>query len=327
MFRRNVSRFLVGGACAVGLLAGGAAHAAYPDKPLRMIVPFAPGGTADIIGRIFAEKLSAELGQPVVVENKAGAGGSIGTRFVADAAPDGYTVLLASSSTHGSNAAVYRQLPYDPLEDFTPITLMETVPGVLSVTASFPADDMEGLIKEVTNNPDTHTYASSGAGGLGNLAMELFKSITGTDILHVPYKGAGPAFTDVISGQVSMIWEPIAAELPFIRNGQLKPIAIASEQRSPELPDVPTFEEAGIKGYDAQAWNGLLAPKGLSADVLETLHQASVRALRDPEMIERFAQIGGTVVASTPDEFREVIKADIAKWKRVASEANISLDN
>jgi tripartite-type tricarboxylate transporter receptor subunit TctC len=303
-----------------------AANAAYPEKPIRMIVPFAPGGTADIIGRLFADRLGAELGQSIVVENKAGAGGSIGTRYVADSAPDGYTLLLASSSTHGSNAAVYSKLPYDPIADFTPITLIETVPGVLSVTKSFPAKDMAGLVAELKAKPDTYTYASSGTGGLGNLAMELFKSIAGVDVLHIPYKGAGPAFTDVISGQVAMIWEPIAAELPFIRNGQLKPIAIAAEERSAELPDVPTFAEAGIENYNAQAWNGLLGPKGMQDDVVARLQDASVKALKDPGMVEKLAQLGGTVVASSPQEFHRVIVDDIAKWKRVAAQSNIKLD-
>ncbi len=326
MLSKTLSTLMLGCLGALSLAAPGSAAAAYPEKPIRMIVPFAPGGTADIIGRLFADRLGAALGQSVIVENKAGAGGSIGTRFVADAAPDGYTLLLASSSTHGSNAAVYKKLPYDPVVDFTPITLIETIPGVLSVTKSFPADDMAGLIKELQAKPEAYTYASSGAGGLGNLAMELFKSIAGVNVLHIPYKGAGPAFTDVISGEVAMIWEPIAAELPFIRNGQLKPIAIAAEARSSELPNVPTFKEAGIANYNAQAWNGLLAPKGLPADVQAKLHDASVKALKDPAMVEKLAQLGGTVVANTPDEFRKVIVSDIAKWKKVAAESNINLD-
>lgn len=302
------------------------AEAVFPEKPIRMIVPFAPGGTADIIGRLFADRLGTELGQSIVVENKTGAGGSIGARFVADSVPDGYTLLLSSSSTHGSNAAVYKNLTYDPIDDFTPITLIETVPGVLSVTKSFPADDMAGLIKELKAKPETYTYASSGRGGLGNLAMELFKSIAGVQILHIPYKGAGPAFTDVIGGEVQMIWEPIAAELPFIRNGQLKPIAIAAQERSSELPDVPTFEEAGISNYNAQAWNGLLGPKGMPSDVVQKLYEASVKALNDPDMVQKLAQLGGTVVASTPEEFRQVIVDDISKWKKVAAESNIQLD-
>ncbi|MFJ1298591.1 tripartite tricarboxylate transporter substrate binding protein BugE [Pseudomonadota bacterium AL_CKDN230030165-1A_HGKHYDSX7] len=307
-----------------------AAHAqtSYPaDKPIRMIVPFPPGGTADIIGRVFAAQLAKELKANVVVENKAGAGGSIGTRFVADAAPDGYTVLLASSSTHGTNPAVYKNLSYDAVADFTPITQLVTVPGLLSVTKDFPAQDLKGLIDLTKANPDKYSYASSGAGGLGNLAMELLKSTTGAKLLHIAYRGAGPAFTDVISGQVSMIWEPVPASLPYVTSGQLRPIAIAAEQRSSELPNVPTFKEAGLANYEAVAWNGFLAPKGLPADIQKTLHDASVRALKDPELQKKLASLGGTVVANTPEEFRAVISKDTTKWKQVAQQANISLDN
>ncbi|ODA19153.1 ABC transporter substrate-binding protein, partial [Achromobacter xylosoxidans] len=246
----------------------------------------------------------------VVVENKAGAGGSIGTRFVADAAPDGYILLLASSSTHGTNPAVYKNLTYDAAQDFTAITQLVTVPGVLSVTKDFPAADLNGLIAAAKANPDKYTYASSGAGGLGNLAMELMKSMTGAKLMHIAYRGAGPAFTDVISGQVSMIWEPVPASLPYIKGGQIRPIAIAADTRSPELPDTPTFKEAGLPRYEANAWNGLLAPKGLPADVTQKLHDASVKALNNPEVKAKLASLGGTVVAGTSEAFKNVIASD-----------------
>lgn len=321
-------------AIAVALLSGasliaGAASAQqadYPNKPVRLIVPFAPGGTADIIGRVFAAQLGAELGATVVVENKAGAGGSIGTRFVADAAPDGYILLLASSSTHGTNPAVYKNLTYDAAQDFTAITQLVTVPGVLSVTKDFPAADLNGLIAAAKANPDKYTYASSGAGGLGNLAMELMKSMTGAKLMHIAYRGAGPAFTDVISGQVSMIWEPVPASLPYIKSGQIRPLAIAADSRSPELPDTPTFKEAGLPRYEANAWNGLLAPKGLPADVTQKLHDASVKALNNPEVKAKLASLGGTVVAGTSEAFKNVIASDVKKWKNVAADARIQLD-
>ncbi|NMK44734.1 tripartite tricarboxylate transporter substrate binding protein BugE [Achromobacter sp. Bel] len=311
-------------------LAAGAASAQqatdYPAKPVRLIVPFAPGGTADIIGRVFAAQLGTELGATVVVENKAGAGGSIGTRFVADSAPDGYILLLASSSTHGTNPAVYKSLTYDAVQDFTAITQLVTVPGVLSVTKDFPAADLNALIATSKANPDRYTYASSGAGGLGNLAMELMKSMTGAKLMHIAYRGAGPAFTDVISGQVSMIWEPLPASLPYIKGGQIRPIAIAADARSPELPDTPTFKEAGLPRYEANAWNGLLAPKGLPEDVKKKLHDASVKALNTPEVKAKMASLGGTVVAGTSDEFQQVIASDVKKWKNVAADAKIQLD-
>jgi len=309
----------------LGALPAGAQND-YPSKPLRMIVPFAPGGTADIVGRVFAAQLSKELGQTVVVENKAGAGGSIGTRAVADAAPDGYTLLLASSSTHGSNPAVYGNLPYDAVEDFTPITQLVTVPGVLSVTKDFPANDLQALIAVTKAEPDRYSYASSGAGGLGNLAMELFKSKTGARILHIAYRGAGPAFTDVISGQVSMIWEPLPATLPYLKSGQLRALALAADARSPELPGVPTFKEAGLSDYEANPWNGLLAPKGLPDDIRRILHDASVRALNDPDTKAKLNSLGGTIVGNSPEAFKAVIARDTAQWKRVAHEAGIRLD-
>ncbi|CAB3628119.1 MAG: Bug family tripartite tricarboxylate transporter substrate binding protein [Achromobacter pulmonis] len=321
-------------AIAVALLSGasliaGAASAQqadYPNKPVRLIVPFAPGGTADIIGRVFAAQLGTELGATVVVENKAGAGGSIGTRFVADSAPDGYVLLLASSSTHGTNPAVYKTLTYDAVRDFTAITQLVTVPGVLSVTKDFPATDLNGLIAAAKADPDKYTYASSGAGGLGNLAMELMKSMTGAKLMHIAYRGAGPAFTDVISGQVSMIWEPVPASLPYIKSGQIRPLAIAADSRSPELPDTPTFKEAGLPRYEANAWNGLLAPKGLPADVTQKLHDASVKALNNPEVKAKLASLGGTVVAGTSEAFQNVIASDVKKWKNVAADAKIQLD-
>ena len=309
------------------LAAGASAQQAdYPNKPIRMIVPFAPGGTADIIGRVFAAQLGTELGVTVVVENKAGAGGSIGTRYVADAAPDGYTILLASSSTHGTNPAVYKNLTYDASQDFTAITQLVTVPGVLSVTKDFPAADLNALIAQSKANPDKYTYASSGAGGLGNLAMELMKSMTGSKLMHIAYRGAGPAFTDVISGQVSMIWEPVPASLPYIKSGQIRPIAIAADVRSPELPDTPTFKEAGLPRYEANAWNGLLAPKGLPENVKTKLHDASVKALNTPDVKAKMASLGGTVVAGSSDDFQHVIANDVKKWKNVAADARIQLD-
>jgi len=300
-----------------------AAQNVWPDKPLRMIVPFSPGGTADIVGRIFAAQLGRELGQTIVVENKAGAGGSIGARFVADAEPDGYTLLLASSSTHGSNPAVYKTLTYDAVNDFTPITQLVTVPGVLSVHKDIGARTLQALIADSKAQPMRYTYASSGVGGLGNLAMELLKSRTGMQLMHVAYRGAGPAFTDVISGQVSMIWEPLPASLPYIKAGQTRALAVAADQRSPELPDTPTFKEAGVTDYEANPWNGLLAPKGLPQEIQRTLHAASVRALNQAEVKQRLNDLGGTVVANRPEEFKAVIVRDIAQWQRVAEQAGI----
>jgi tripartite-type tricarboxylate transporter receptor subunit TctC len=304
-----------------------AADAGWPTaEPIRLIVPFPPGGTADVVNRLFAQQLGKVLGASVIEENKAGAGGSLGTRFVADAKPDGYTLLGATSSTHGTNPAVYTKLPYDAVKDFTPITQVITVPGVLSVHPSVKAANLKELIALAKAQPGHLSYASSGAGGLGHLAMELFKAKAGVQIMHVPYRGAGPAFTDLIGGQVSMLWEPLPASLPHIKSGKIRPLAVATAQRSSELPDVPTFAESGVPGYAVQAWNGLLAPKGLPKDIRDKLHKASVQALADPQLRQRLAELGGTVVANTPEQFGAVILKDVTTWKQVASSSQISLD-
>lgn len=304
-----------------------AADAGWPTaEPIRLIVPFPPGGTADVVNRLFAQQLGKVLGASVIVENKAGAGGSLGTRFVADAKPDGYTLLGATSSTHGTNPAVYTKLPYDAVKDFTPITQVITVPGVLSVHPSVKAANLKELVALAKAQPGHLSYASSGAGGLGHLAMELFKAKAGVQIMHVPYRGAGPAFTDLIGGQVSMLWEPLPASLPHIKSGKIRPLAVATAQRSSELPDVPTFAESGVPGYAVQAWNGLLAPKGLPKDIRDKLHKASVQALADPQLRQRLAELGGTVVANTPEQFGAVILKDVTTWKQVASSSQISLD-
>ncbi|WP_144641075.1 Bug family tripartite tricarboxylate transporter substrate binding protein [Bordetella genomosp. 13] len=324
MFKRSLAAL-----AAAGTLFGATPAAVakdFPSEPIRLIIPFAPGGTADIVGRLFAQKLGQKLDGNVVVENKAGAAGVIGSRFVAEAKPDGHTLLLASSSTHAANPAIYAKLPYDALADFTPITQIVSVPGVLSVNDDVKAATLADLVADSRAHPTQYTYASSGAGTLGNLAMELFKKNSGAEILHVAYKGAGPAFNDVIGRQVSMIWEPLPSSLPFIKSGRLRALAVASSQRLPEIPDVPTFVEAGIGSYDVSAWNGLLGPKGMPADLTDRIQKAAVEALKDPELQQRFKELGGTVVGNTPDQFRTVMGSEIAKWKDVAAAANIKLD-
>lgn len=322
---KNKSRWLV----AIGLLVTSSfvwSQEIFPSKHVKLVVPFAPGGTADIIGRLFASELGKQLKQTVIVENKAGAGGSIGARYVADAKPDGYTLLLASSSTHAANPAVYKNLPYDAVTDFSPITLMNTVPGMLSVNAKIPAKNLAELVAYAKANPDKLTYASSGVGGLGNLAMELFKSQSGAAITHVPYKGAGAAFSDVIGGQVSMIWEPIPAQIKYIKSGQLKPIAVADDVRSAELSDVPTFKESGYPRYEALAWNGFLGPKGLPPETLKTLNIAAVNALNTPELKQKLKDLGANVVGNSPEQFSDFIKSEVAKWKKVSANSKISID-
>ncbi|ARP95149.1 Bug family tripartite tricarboxylate transporter substrate binding protein [Bordetella genomosp. 13] len=300
--------------------------AGYPDRPVKLIVPFPPGGTSDVVGRIFADALGKELGQTVVVENRSGAGGSVGTRAVASAAPDGYTLLLATSSTNGTNPAVYKTLPYDAVKDFTPVTQIIRVPGVIAVNKNFPAKDYDSFVKLIKREPGKYSYASSGNGGATHMAMEYYKSLSGLNIMHVPYRGTGPALNDVIAGQVGMIWDTAASSMPHIQAGNLRAIVVAAKTRLTQLPDVPTFAEVGLPDYDAEMWNGLLGPANLPADVLSKLNAASVKALADPQVKAKYAGVGAYVVADSPQEFAQVIKEDVAKWKKVAESANITVE-
>jgi tripartite-type tricarboxylate transporter receptor subunit TctC len=302
------------------------AQGAFPDKPIKLIIPFPPGGTSDITGRILAEALGKELGQPVVVENRGGAGGTIGAGFVAAAKPDGYTILLGTSSTNGTNSAVYKNLSFDAVKSFTPITRIVTVPGVLSVTANFPAKTYADFYKLAKASPGKYSYASSGNGGATHMAMEYYKSLSGLRIVHVPYRGTGPALNDVIGGQVDMIFDTLASSYPHIKAGALIPMAVAAPQRAVELPNVPTFVETGLKSFNEGFWNGVLAPAGLPPEVLKTLHAATIRALRTPSVKERYAATGALVVEDTPEAFTALITQDVAKWKKVAEFAHITAD-
>lgn len=314
-------------AAALFAIAGSAvAQGAFPDKPVKLIVPFPPGGTSDITGRILAEALGKELGQPVVVENRGGAGGTIGAGFVAAAKPDGYTLLLGTSSTNGTNSAVYKNLSFDAVKSFTPITRIVTVPGVLSVTANFPAKNYADFYKLAKASPGKFSYASSGNGGATHMAMEYYKSLSGLRIVHVPYRGTGPALNDVMGGQVDMIFDTLASSYPHIKAGTLIPMAVAAPQRAGELPNVPTFVETGLKSFNEGFWNGVLAPAGLPPEVLKTLHAATLRALRTQAVKDRYAATGALVVEDTPEAFAALITADVAKWKKVAEFGKISAD-
>src|SRR5690606_5736699 len=231
---------------AIGITTGAIAQTSYPTKPVTIVVPFPPGGTSDVVGRILADALSKELGQTVIVDNRAGAGGTVGSRTVAEAKPDGYTLLLGTSSTNGTNSAVYRNLPYDAYRDFTPVTQIIRVPGVIAVNKMFPGKDYASFVEILKTSPKEHTYASSGNGGATHMAMEYYKSITGLKILHVPYRGTGPALNDVIGGQVDMIWDTAASSMPHMLAGNLIPVMIAGKSRLKQLPDVPTAAEVGL---------------------------------------------------------------------------------
>jgi len=311
---------------AVSVAGTAAAQGGYPDRPIRLIVPFPPGGTSDVVGRIFAEALAKQIGQAVVVENRGGAGGTVGTRAVASAPADGYTLLLGTSSTNGTNSAVYKNLPYDAVKDFTPVTQIIRVPGVIVVNKNFPAKDYASFVALIKGAPGKYSYASSGNGGATHMAMEYYKSLSGLDMMHVPYRGTGPALNDVIAGQVPILWDTAASSMAHIQSGSLRPIVVAAKTRLAQLPDVPTFAEAGLPDYDAEMWNGLLAPAGLPADVLAKLSDASRKALASPDVQAKYAGVGAYVVADTPAEFKAMIQADVAKWKKVAQFAHISVD-
>jgi len=315
-------------AAALSVVCAGVVHAQsdYPNRPIRLLVPFPPGGTSDVVGRIFAEGLSKAIGQPVVVENRGGAGGTIGARALADAASDGYTLMIGTSSTHGTNSAVYKNLAYDAVRDFTPITQIISVPGVIVVNKDFPARDYAAFFAMVKGAPGKYSYASSGNGGATHMAMEYYKSLSGLDMMHVPYRGTGPALNDVLAGQVPILWDTAASSMPHIQAGSLRAIVVASKTRLAQLPQVPTFAEIGLPDYDAEMWNGLLAPAGLPAPILAKISDASRRALADPQVQAKYASLGARVVADPPESFAAMIRADVAKWKKVAEFARISLD-
>ena len=299
---------------------------AYPSKPIKIIVPFAPGGTTDIVARIMAAKLSPILGQPVIVENRAGAGGSIGANEIAKAPADGYVIGMGSVSTMGTNIVAYKNNKLDPLTQFTHITNLASVPGIIIVNKNFPYKDFKSLVAELKANPGKHSYASSGAGAVGHLAMELFLVETGTDAQHIAYKGAGPAVTDVLAGNVPIMWDNLSSSLAQIKAGNFVPIGLAFPKRIPQLPNVPTFAELGLKNYEADTWFGFVGPANMPKDIVKKIYDASMVVLKDPDTIKKFEDNGAFVIASTPEQFTDTVKHEVAKWKRVVDAKKISLE-
>ena len=323
------AKLLVGVALSVGLGLGNASlvHAQdYPSKPVRFVVPFAPGGTTDVLARLVGEKLSASLGQQFVVDNKPGAGGNVGTAQVAKAEPDGYTLLMGTVGTHAINASIYPSLPYDPVQDFAPVTLVATVPNVLVVNPEVPANSVAELIALAKEKPGELNFASSGNGSSIHLSGELFKAMTGVDIVHVPYKGSGPAVVDLLGGQVQMMFDNLPSSAPQIKAGKLRPLGVTSKERSPTLPDVPTIAEAGVPGYEALSWFGVLVPAGTPDAIVAKLQNEIAKALADPTMRERFAELGAVPVGGTSAEFADLITAETAKWAKVVQDAGIKLE-
>ncbi|HEX6689829.1 MAG TPA: tripartite tricarboxylate transporter substrate binding protein, partial [Burkholderiales bacterium] len=293
-----------------------------PSRPLKMIVPFPPAGATDIVGRIVAQKLSERLGQPVVVENRPGAGGSLGSDLAAKSAPDGYTILMATSSTH-SIGPVLQKLPYDPIKDFAPITHVANVPNVLVVSPKLPVNNLSDLVKLARSQPGKLNYASAGVGSITQLNVEKLKLIAKLDIVHVPYKGTQLSIPDLASGNVALLFDSLASALPNIKSGNARPIALNAPKRSALLPEVPTLAEAGMPEFDLYTWFGMFAPAGTPADVVARLQREVAAGLKAPDVLERYAAVGAEPVGSTPAEFVARIKGDAASWAEVIRAGNI----
>jgi len=299
---------------------------AYPSKPVRVIVTFPPGGTPDIYGRVMSAELQKIWNQPVVVENRTGAGGTIGTDFVAKAAPDGYTLLFAADATLTHAPHLYSKLPYDPVRDLAPIVNVATGPFVLMANPAFPANNVKELIALVRAQPGRISYASSGAGGNQHLAMESIRTMAGNmDMIHIPYKGFGQGITDVLANQVPLIFGGITASIQYTQSGKLKALAVTSPKRAKALPNVPAIAET-LPGFDIQAWYGFLAPTGTPRDIVKKIHDDSVAVIKRPDFLERLERDGIEPVANTPEQFAAQIKADIAKMGKIIQAAGAKLD-
>jgi len=329
-FRFNTRRTVLAAALAAtaGALAPAAAFAqpAYPNKIITIIVPFAAGGTTDILARVIAQGLTSELGQSVVVDNRAGAGGNIGGQLAARAPADGYTLFMGTVGTHAINAALYKKMPFDPIKDFAPLTRVANVPNLLVANPSQPYKTVQELIAYAKANPGKVNFGSSGSGSSIHLSGELFKSLAKVDMQHVPYKGSAPAVTDLLGNQIGIMFDNMPSAIQHVRSGKLRPIAVTTAKRSPELPDVPTIAEAGVPGYEATSWFGMFAPANTPAPIVAQLNKALVKVLAQPDIKKKINEQGAETAGETPEQFAAFIQTEAVKWGKVVKESGASVD-
>ncbi|MBI3516589.1 MAG: tripartite tricarboxylate transporter substrate binding protein [Proteobacteria bacterium] len=313
----------------IAVLAGASAVRAqdnYPTKAIRLVVPFAAAGPTDIVARLVGGKMTDSLGQQIVVDNRGGAGGNLGSDLVAKAAPDGYTLLMGTVATHALNAALYPKMPYDPIADFEPITMLVTVPALLEVHPSVPAQDLKSFIALLKANPGKYSYASSGNGTPLHLSGELFKSMAGVQMEHVPYRGTGPALIDVLAGQVPVMFDIVSTSIGHIKEGKLRGLAVTSLKRIEALPNVPTMNEAGLPGYETYTWNALFAPARTPAPIIAKLNAAANKAIADAAVRAKLIELNYQVVGTTPAQLAAHVKAEIAKWTPVVKQSGAKID-
>ena len=299
--------------------------AAYPTKPIRIVVAYTPAGATDILARTIGQKLTEAWGQAVIIDNRPGANGNIGTEYAAKATPDGYTLLMVTAGTHGINPGLYRKLGFDAVKDFAPVSLVAMVPNVFVVNNGVPSKDLKEFIAYAKANQGKLNYGSPGNGSTAHLSMELFKSMTGIQMVHVPYKGSAGVLADLIGGQIVVTMDNMPPYVPQVKAGKIRALAVSPARRSPALPDVPTVAEAGVPGYDSGAWFGLVAPANTPKDLVDKLSRETARILKLPDVSARLADLGAEAVGSTPEQFSAHIKAEIAKWAKVIRDANVEL--
>jgi len=299
--------------------------AAYPDKPIRIVVAYTPAGATDILARTVGQKLTEAWGQSVIIDNRPGANGNIGTEYAAKATADGYTLLMVTAGTHGINPGLYRKLGFDAVKDFAAVSLVAMVPNILVVNNAVPAKDLKEFIAYVKANPGKFNYGSPGTGSTAHLSMELFKTMTGTQMVHIPYKGSAGVLADLIGGQIVVTMDNMPPYVPQVKAAKIRALAVSTNHRSPAVPDVPTVAEAGVPGYDSGAWFGLVAPANTPKEIVNKLSRETARILKLPDVSARLSDLGAEPVGGTPEQFSAHIKSEIAKWAKVIKDANVEL--